>query len=460
MKKILLVLVLLAVAAAAAYLAAGRADGPAIDIVRPVTVVGTAGTLEVAVDTPGGRLTRLDVVLVQGDREVPLYSLAGAGAGTGTLLQESAERVRLTRGIGRAELPELAAGPARLVVRAARSVLFGLRTVETEAARDFTVDLDPPRVAVLSTHHYINHGGSEFVVYRVTPAEAQSGVQVGEVAYPGFAASGAHLGGVSITDPEVRVAFFALLYDQDQETAISVYARDEAGNAVSVPIDHRAFAKPFRRSQIDLADGFLARVVPPILERVPDLAAPDGGLVASFLGINGELRRRNAETIAGFASQTSSDTLWSGAFEQLANTKVESSFADHRTYFYKGQEVDQQVHLGFDLASTAHAPVHAGNSGAVLHADYLGIYGNTVILDHGMGVQSLYAHLSSFAVKPGDRVDKDQVLGRSGQSGLAGGDHLHFTMIIGGQMVSPMEWWDAHWIEDRILRKLREAAGS
>lgn len=458
MNKTLLALVALAVAAAAAYLVAGRADGPAIDIVRPVTVVGAAGTLEVAVDTPGGRLTRLDVVLVQGDREVPLYSLAGAGAGT--LQQESAERVRLTQDIGRAELPELAAGPARLVVRAARSVLFGLRTVETEAARDFTVDLEPPRVMVLSTYHYINHGGSEFVVYRVTPAEAESGVQVGEVVYPGFAASGVHLAGVSITDPEVRVAFFALLYDQDQETAISVYARDEAGNAVSVPIDRRAFAKPFRRSRIDLSDGFLARVVPPILERVPDLTAPGGELVASFLGINGELRRRNAEAVASFASQTSSDTLWSGAFEQLANTKVESSFADHRTYFYKGQEVDQQVHLGFDLASTAHAPVHAANSGVVVHADYLGIYGNTVILDHGLGVQSLYAHLSSFAVKPGDRVDKGRVLGRSGQTGLAGGDHLHFTMIIGGQMASPMEWWDPHWIEDRILRKLREAAGS
>jgi murein DD-endopeptidase MepM/ murein hydrolase activator NlpD len=90
-------------------------------------------------------------------------------------------------------------------------------------------------------------------------------------------------------------------------------------------------------------------------------------------------------------------------------------------------------------------------------ADYLGIYGNCVIVDHGMGVQSLYAHLSSFDVKPGDQVEKEQVLGRSGMTGLAGGDHLHFTMLVNGRPVTPVEWWSSQWIEDRILRKLREA---
>ena len=461
MKKILLVLVVviaIAIAAAAAWVMAGRAEGPAIDIVQPVSVVGAAGNLEVAVDTPSGRLSGLDVSLVQGDRELPLFSLATPA--TAELQQETAERVRLTRGIGKGELPELAEGPARIVVRAARPVLFGFRTARSETVKEFTVDLEPPRVGVLSTHHYVNHGGSEFVVYRVTPPEAESGVTVGEETYPGYPASGVHLGGVSITDPAIKVAFFALLYDQDQETPISVFAEDAAGNAVSVPMDHRAFARPFKRSRIELTDSFLARVVPPIVELVPDLRAPDGELVASYLNVNGELRRRNTATIQSFVEKTVPETLWSGAFEQLANTQVEASFADHRTYYYKDQEVDQQVHLGFDLASTAHAPVHAGNAGTVLFADTLGIYGNTVIVDHGMGVQSLYGHLSSFAVKPGDRVQKSQELGRSGQTGLAGGDHLHFTMLVGGRMVSPMEWWDPHWIDDRILRKLREAAGS
>jgi murein DD-endopeptidase MepM/ murein hydrolase activator NlpD len=96
----------------------------------------------------------------------------------------------------------------------------------------------------------------------------------------------------------------------------------------------------------------------------------------------------------------------------------------------------------------------------VLFAAELGIYGNCVIVDHGFGVQSLYAHLSTIEVQVGERVEKEQQLGRSGMTGLAGGDHLHFTMLVNGQMVNPIEWWDAHWIEDRILRKIRAVQGS
>ena len=99
----------------------------------------------------------------------------------------------------------------------------------------------------------------------------------------------------------------------------------------------------------------------------------------------------------------------------------------------------------------------AANSGAVVHAGYLGIYGNCVIVDHGMGLQSLYAHLSSIGVQRGDSVQMSQELGRSGTTGLAGGDHLHFTMLLGGRAVTPIDWWSAQWVEDRITRKLREA---
>ena len=152
--------------------------------------------------------------------------------------------------------------------------------------------------------------------------------------------------------------------------------------------------------------------------------------------------------------------LWDGPFVQLGNSKVEASFADHRTYVYQGKEVDQQVHLGFDLAVTAHVPVLAANAGVVLNASWLGIYGNCVIIDHGMGVQSLYGHMSSIGVKVGDHVEKGQQLGRSGMTGLAGGDHLHFTMLVGGQQVTPVDWWSTQWMQDRVFRKVREAGGA
>jgi murein DD-endopeptidase MepM/ murein hydrolase activator NlpD len=174
--------------------------------------------------------------------------------------------------------------------------------------------------------------------------------------------------------------------------------------------------------------------------------------------INRELRQKNNATIASQASKTDRTMLWRGVvFHPFTNTAVESAFADRRTYIYQGKEVDQQTHLGFDLASFAGTPIVAANRGRVLFAGELGIYGNTVILDHGMGVQSLYGHLSSIGVAVDAIVDKGQELGRSGMTGMAGGDHLHFTMLVAGRMVNPIEWWDAHWIEDRVLRKLRDA---
>src|SRR5207302_10789275 len=95
--------------------------------------------------------------------------------------------------------------------------------------------------------------------------------------------------------------------------------------------------------------------------------------------------------------------------------------------------------------------------GKILNASWLGIYGNCIIIDHGMGIASLYGHLSSFAAKVGDTVTKGQTIGRTGMTGLAGGDHLHFTMLVSGHPVNPVEWWDPHWIQDRVERKLREA---
>src|SRR5207344_251762 len=154
---------------------------------------------------------------------------------------------------------------------------------------------------------------------------------------------------------------------------------------------------------------------------------------------------------ASYAQQSSPDMLWGGVvFHPFTNSAVEAAFADHRTYMYGGKEVDRQTHLGFDLARVVNSPVVAPNKGKVMHAGPLGIYGNCVILDHGMGVQSLYGHLSSFQVREGEEVHKGQTLGLTGQTGMAGGDHLHFSMMVDGQFVNATEWWDPHWIQDRV----------
>jgi Arc/MetJ family transcription regulator len=457
MRKFIVVMLLVGlVVFAGAWFWAGRAEGPRIGIRGPERFIGRVTSLDVMVESPGGQFSRVDVSLEQGGRSHPVFTLEQPAQGT--VRQETADRIYIMRPVGKRDVSELQAGPARIVVRAARPVLYGLREAESEMARDVEVRLEPPRVAVLSTFHYVNHGGAEFVVYRATPPDVESGIRVGDQTYPGFPASGA---GIQ-ADEATKVVFFALLHDQELNTPISLYARDPAGNEATVPLDHRAFPKPFARSRIEIDDRFLQRVVPAIAATTPDLAistaSPD--LVASFLRINGDLRRRNGETIAEQAGKTSREMLWKDAFQALGNASVEAGFADNRTYVHQGKEIDRQVHLGFDLAVTQRIPVLAANAGIVLYAADLGIYGNCVIVDHGLGVQSLYAHLSSIDVKVGDRVEKGGTLGRSGMTGLAGGDHLHFTMLVNGHPVNPVEWWDPKWMQDRVLRKIVEAGGS
>ncbi|HEY8551371.1 MAG TPA: M23 family metallopeptidase [Vicinamibacterales bacterium] len=456
MRKFLALLVLLLLVAAAVWFAAGRASGPSLTIVRPEGLVGQVGELEVVVETPGGALTALNVALEQDGTRVPLFSLPGDE--TAKLVQVDDRRVTLTRPIGRKSIPQLKQGKARIIVEATRPVLFGYREVSSSVTKDVEVRLTPPRVGVLSRHHFINHGGSEMVVYQVSPADAQSGVRVGDHVYPGFPARGA---GIAGAPDGMMVAFFALLYDQDLNTPISVFARDAAGNEGRATFDYRVFPRNFRRSRIEIDDRFLSRVVPAILENTPDLQVNDpSNLLESFLTINRDLRRQNNDRIASLAAKSAPEILWQGPFRQLTNSAVESGFADHRTYLYKGEEVDRQVHLGFDLASLAAAPVQAANAGRVVLAEYLGIYGNCVILDHGMGLQSLYAHLSTIDVQVGQEVAQGQTLGRSGATGLAGGDHLHFTMLLGGQAVTPIDWWSAQWVQDRIVRKIQEASAT
>ena len=454
MRKLVVVLVLLLLLVpGVAWWLAGRALPPDVNVANPAAAIGQSLTLELDVRAPGGHLSALEAALEQGTVRIPLVSLPYPD--DTKLTQVSEDQFRVTRTFNRAALKGLKNGPARIVVHAERTVLFGFRRLGRSISHDVVVRLDPPRVAVLSMHHYVNHGGAEMVVYRATPADVESGVRVGEVEYPGYPAADA---GVATSDPALKVAFFALLWDQDLDTPIEVFARDTAGNRARASFEHRVFPKPFRKSRIELDERFLQRVVPEILQNTPDFTIEDPNDVPkAFVAINSELRRKNAEQIAALAAKTAPRRLWEGPFRQLTNSQVEANFADQRTYFYGGQEVDRQVHLGFDLAVTANIPVRSANHGTVVFAGYLGIYGNCVIVDHGMGVQSLYAHLSSIEAKEGDAVKMDQELGRSGMTGLAGGDHLHFTMLVHGRPVTPVDWWSAQWIEDRIARKIREA---
>lgn len=312
--------------------------------------------------------------------------------------------------------------------------------------QEFQIKLLPPRLEVLSGQHYINLGGSEFVVYRVSPDAEISGVQVGPHFFPGFPAN--------LPDANLRIAPFAFAYNLPLDTQVKLMARDGAGNEAIATFWYKLFPKKFRSRDMKLEDSFLQKVVPEILSHTPEIS-PQGELIKKFLEINRQLRVQNHQMIAELAMKSPARFLWQEPFVQLSNSKVEANFCDHRRYFYQGEEVDQQDHVGFDLSVTQQVPIEAANDGTVVLARYFGIYGNAVILDHGCGLLSLYGHMSSLNVKEGQSVKKRDILGRSGATGLAGGDHLHFGLYLQGVPVNPTEWWDPHWIQVHLRDRLK-----
>jgi murein DD-endopeptidase MepM/ murein hydrolase activator NlpD len=350
--------------------------------------------------------------------------------------------------VGADNVPGLKAGDAVLRAVAERAGTWLLHPAPVVQELKLTVRLSPPTLAVASSQHYVAQGGAEVAVYRVGPTSVRDGVRVGDWFFPGYALPG---GG-----PQDRFAFFAVPYDMAEGNRARLQAEDEVGNLIEIPIVDKFFPKPFARDRITLEQAFMGKVVPEIRAATPDLS-DRGSLLENFLAINREVRAQNAKVLADLAGRSQPRFLWKEAFLAMPNGKVMSAFADRRTYLYQGKEVDQQFHLGFDLASVQKAPVPAANSGVVALARYFGIYGNTVVVDHGYGLMSLYAHLSTASVTPGQEVARGETLGQTGATGLAGGDHLHFTMLLQGLAVNPNEWWDAHWIEDRLARKLGAA---
>lgn len=329
-------------------------------------------------------------------------------------------------------------GPAQLTVEAASN---DFRGAATQRSYQIVINLEPPRVTADSFQHYINLGGAELVTFTVSGYWTESGVKVGAHKFRSFPMPGGK------NDNE-RFCLFAYPWDTPADTVPLVYASNPAGQEVTAQFWYRLKPKAFRHRAIELTDAFIDKAVNDIDP------GGTGDKLERFLRINREVRRQNNALMASLRDQTEPRFLWTPPFQQLSNSKVEALFADVRTYTYQGKKVDEQVHLGFDLSKVQQAPVVASNSGKVIYADRLGIYGNCVVVDHGYGLQSIYGHMSRISVKKGQTVQRGEELGRSGATGLAGGDHLHFSMQIDGVQVNPIEWWDEHWLEDRIFSKL------
>ena len=311
------------------------------------------------------------------------------------------------------------------------------------------IDTVPPKVRILTSQHNVAKGGSGLIIYKLEEENIQSGVRVGDNFFPGHS-------GV-FEDPRIITALFALDYTQGPDTRMVVEAKDPAGNITRRGFYHYIKDKSFRPDTLNISDGFLERKMPDfdLGPKEAEFLGSDNPLLAKFLYINQTLRGENNQYVLGVpAGDTVGDVLWEGRFSRLSGAANRAMFADRRTYKYKGRQISQSTHLGVDLASTSGAGVGAANNGRVIMAENVGIFGNTVIIDHGLGLASLYAHLSQMTVAKGDTVKKGDTIGRTGLTGLAGGDHLHFSMIVHNVFVNPVEWWDATWIRNNVTAKI------
>ena len=173
-----------------------------------------------------------------------------------------------------------------------------------------------------------------------------------------------------------------------------------------------------------------------------------------FKIINETIREKNENLIHSLSSKVSDKLIkrWSiKPFYPLKNAKKVASFGDHRFYYFNGKPVSESYHLGLDLASVKMAKIKSSNPGRVVFAGYNGIYGNMPLIDHGLGLYTLYGHCSTLLSSEGEDVARNSVIAKTGKTGLALGDHLHFGVIVQGVEVRPIEWMDGHWIQNNII---------
>jgi murein DD-endopeptidase MepM/ murein hydrolase activator NlpD len=431
---LLLLILVLAVVGSVSWLGWRQSIGaPRLSSPLPKTL-GHKTTTNLVVEAERGNVAGVEVRLTQPGKSAIVAQSGSSGS----------RRVELPVTIEPAA-HGLKEGAATLEVRARDDVWRPLKLDSgVTATAPVTIDLTPPKLEVLSSTQYVSNGGVALVVFRVDGA-TRSQVTVGTAPFPSFPAGA--------PEKNARVALLALPYNYEAGTPLAIRAEDDAGNVVTRGIPFELKPRRFPGDKIEVRDSFLQAKVPELLPQ----RSPSQPLIEGFLTINRDQRRQAEEEKRRIGAKTAETPLWEGAFEQPRNTKVFANFAETRTYIYGGREIDRQVHFGYDLASTKQMPVPASNTGVIAFTGPLTIYGNTIVIDHGLGLQTLYAHLSSIDVKPGDKVQKGQPIGRTGTTGLALGDHLHYEVLVSGVSVTPLEWWDAKWIRDRFNLPLKAA---
>ena len=409
-------------------------------VIEPLSALpralGRSAIFKVRLSNPQG-VRRVVAAIEQNGSRYEVFSRKWDGGWT-DWVRKGRDPVTVEFNAGKDQAPGLMPGAARLVIEVEANNLRGRKS---SLVREVPVVLGRPEIQVEKKTVSLRRGGTGVVAFRVGGEWSEAGARVGKYTFPSFAVKG---------EPGRRVALFAYPIDVEEDTPPQIYARNLAGDEVTAVFPHYVAAVKFRERELKITDAFLRKTVPAIDP------SGSGDLAARYARLNSEVRRTNDAFLSELGHKSAPQRLWKGSFQLLPKSIAEARYGDRRTYIYNDKELNREWHLGSDLASTKHAPLPAGNSGVVVFAGPLGIYGNCVVIDHGLGVQSVYGHLSVIQVKVGDKVDRGQLIGHTGMTGLAGGDHVHVSIQLDGVFVDPVEWSFAKWMEKSVMPRLSQ----
>jgi len=316
----------------------------------------------------------------------------------------------------------------------------------TDTTYDIVVDTKSPETVVLNNSRYISRGGSALVVVKVADENL-------DTAYITF--NNTHnFKLIPFYKPNHYAAIIAWDINIPFEAfqGVNVVAIDKAGNKsiAKVPLYIQDFA--VKNDNLNIPQNFIDTVSKNVLEKMNEEVPQD--LTARFVKQNRELRAKNITTIKEVCLKNLPKDSFSdfplNTFVRLQGSSTAAGFGERRHYFFNNQKIDEAWHLGLDWASVAQDSITLSNGGDVIFKEYLGIYGNTIIINHGLGLATLYAHTTNQFVDIGQKVTTNQKIATTGITGAVLGDHLHFGVLVQGIEVNPIEWMDPNWIKTRI----------
>jgi murein DD-endopeptidase MepM/ murein hydrolase activator NlpD len=314
---------------------------------------------------------------------------------------------------------------------------------------DFIIDNKLPEADILNNSYAIAKGGSAIAIVKAKDENLKNAyIEVNN--HKKFKLA-------KFFKDDYYISLLAWPYEDKNFNAYLV-VEDKAGNKIKRKIPFYYRKVKYKTSKINISDKFIERVDRRVLETM-NIEIPNNNKDI-FLVVNNKVRKINEKSIydaSNIVLEDKVDEFKILPFKAMRGAAKQADYGDIRQYFYKNQKIDEKIHKGLDLASYRHSKIYNSNKGSVIYKKYTGIYGNTLLIYHGLGLVSGYSHTSNIRVNMDDIVDRNQVVAITGNTGAVFGDHLHLGIFIQGIAVNPIEWMDRYWIKVNIENVINDS---